>query len=70
MSELTGTLIPRDSEAWRHECECRWLLKQPSKHDRHVYLGMVASKRGQAAADRLKVDTLTLYEVRKKAAGS
>lgn len=66
MSELTGQPIDTYSEAWRHECECRWLLALPGKHERHAFLAKVAAKRGQAAADRLKIDTLTLYELRKK----
>jgi hypothetical protein len=39
ISELTGEPVDTYSEAWRHECECAWLLEnKPSKALKHLYL--------------------------------
>ena len=37
-SHLAGREVPRDSEEWRHECECRWVLALPTKQARLRYL--------------------------------
>lgn len=39
ISELTGEPVDTSSEAWRHECECAWLLRsKPTKADKHLHL--------------------------------
>lgn len=45
-----------DSEAWRHACEIRWILKLPSLDERRAFFAKVESARGKAAADKLKAD--------------
>lgn len=38
-SILAGADVDTHSEAWRHECECRWLLTaKPTRADKHRYL--------------------------------
>lgn len=44
-SHLAGADVDTDSEAWRNECECRWLLTQkPTKTQKHLYLYGVADR--------------------------
>jgi len=39
ISELTCEPVDTNSEAWRHECECRWLLaNKPTKAEKHLHL--------------------------------
>lgn len=36
---LTGAEVDTASEAWRHSCECRWLLdNKPTRTEKHRYL--------------------------------
>lgn len=36
---ITGQDVDTASEAWRHLCECRWLLEnKPTRHSKHLYL--------------------------------
>lgn len=45
VSELTGEPVDTSSEAWRHECECRWLLSEKAgRADKHLYLYGVWSR--------------------------
>ena len=38
-SQLAGGEVDCASEAWRHECECRWLLNnKPTRTAKHLYL--------------------------------
>lgn len=38
-SELTGEPVDTSSDAWRHECECRWLLdNKTTRAAKHQYL--------------------------------
>jgi len=38
-SHLSGNDVDTSSEAWRHECECRWLLTaKPTRTEKHMYL--------------------------------
>jgi hypothetical protein len=75
--ELTGEEVPADSEAWRHDCEVRWILDGiPDLHARrdHVngttdYKGNVIKKgirqiRGDAAAERIIEDLRRLHALR------
>lgn len=39
ISELTGEPVDTNSEAHRHECECRWLLSaKPTRAEKHLHL--------------------------------
>lgn len=38
-SHLSSCEIDSGSEAWRHECECRWLLEaKPTRSEKHMHL--------------------------------
>lgn len=47
-----GTMVPSDSEPWRHECEIRHILQYVGA-ERQELLQNIASKRGRVSADRL-----------------
>lgn len=75
MSELTGQLVPIDSEEWRFECEVAYLLAVPPE-DREFILegvpGEVGYKaglkgvRGEAAVAELRVAIERLAEIRRR----
>lgn len=45
-SHLAGAEVDSSSEAWRHECECRWLLEnKPTRSAKHLYLYGVADRK-------------------------
>ncbi len=48
------------SEAWRAECEARWVMRQP-KAERQAYYAKVAEKRGKPAVDLLMADVRRLW---------
>lgn len=64
ISEFTGTEITTDSPAWRHECECRWVLGLPTREDRNGYIAAAKKIRGAEAAYRLRVDVIALAALR------
>lgn len=83
MSELTGTEVASDSEAWRHECECRWVLDgMADREQRNAYLdgetdyaGKLTRKgvkhqRGEEAVERIRRDVYRLIELRRTRAPS
>jgi len=38
-SHLAGADVDTAGEAWRHECECRWLLaEKPTRSMKHLHL--------------------------------
>lgn len=49
-----------NSEAWRAECEARWVMRLP-KEERQAYYAMVKERRGEAAAQRLVADVRKLW---------
>lgn len=49
-----GDAIDTSSEAHRAACEARWLARLPSDLARSDYLALVATRRGQPAADALR----------------
>lgn len=65
------------SEAWRHECEVRYVASLPSKQARARYLDgdahalppikSLAAIRGQAAADKLRADAKAYYSAQQAA---
>lgn len=68
LSELTGELVGTWSEAWRHECECRYVLGLLNeKGAGPAYLQWVEKQRGSAAAHRLHDDVVKLREIRRRA---
>lgn len=59
---LTGAEVDTASEAWRHACECRWLLeKKPTRTDKHLWLFGVTDRQqivtptGQLRQDWLRI---------------
>lgn len=48
------------SEAWRAECEARYVMRLP-KQQRQEYYRAVAEKRGEKAAHRLVADVNRLW---------
>lgn len=59
---LDGTEVDSASEAWRHECEARYVASRPTLLDRREYLDAVERRRGQAEADRLRQTMKQLWE--------
>lgn len=44
-SHLAGREVDTSSEAWRHECECRWLLTaKPTRSQKHLHLYGVTNR--------------------------
>lgn len=48
------------SEAWRAECEARWVMALP-KAEREAYYALVAQKRGIAVKDALRAYVSRLW---------
>ena len=63
-SELTGQPIDTCSEQYRHECECRHVLGLPDLYARNDLLGLIAKRRGQDAADRIRIDVAVIFLLR------
>jgi hypothetical protein len=56
------TMLDKRSEAFRHQCEVRWLLRKADrakdkKAATYDYIGLVRAARGDDAADKLLRDT-------------
>lgn len=51
---------PTTSEAWRLECEARYVLSMP-KEQRAPYLRRVGQNRGKAARERLEAEVRRQY---------
>ena len=49
------------SEAYRRECEARYVAQLPGREARAEYLKAVAQHRGRGAAERLRQDVLALW---------
>ena len=56
-----GTEVSSYSEAWRMECEARWILKLPSLDERRAWLQSLEKRRGLAHVDQLKATMRTLW---------
>ena len=64
-SEMTGEPVDPYSDAWRHECECRYVLDQmTSRPQRASYLEGIEQRRGKPSADRIKADILFMHYFR------
>lgn len=62
----TWSMPDRDSEAWRHECEVRYVINLPTAADRRRYLDGVEEQRGKEAADRLRADVMEMWNETRK----
>jgi hypothetical protein len=51
---MDDTPVDKNSEAWRLECEARYVLGLKDKKSRTAYLGRIRTKRGDQAADILE----------------
>lgn len=71
---LTSTLasapqnvaIDTASEAWRHECEVRFVLAMPGREARGKYINGVEKRRGSVAAERLRQDISRAWQQRRQ----
>lgn len=64
LSERLTDADPRGytyTEAWRHECEVRYVLKMATRQQRAEYLDAIERRRGKACADRLRSDVATAW---------
>jgi len=56
-----GTEVSSYSEAWRHECEARWILKLGSLDGRRAWLQSLEKRRGKAHVEQLKQTMRNLW---------
>ncbi len=56
-----GTEVSSYSEAWRHECEARWILALPSLDARRAWLASLEKRRGKAHVEQLKQTMRNLW---------
>jgi hypothetical protein len=56
-----GTEVSSYSEAWRHECEARWILKLGSLDERRAWLQSLEKRRGKAHVEQLKQTMRNLW---------
>jgi hypothetical protein len=56
-----GTEVSSHSEAWRMECEARWILKLPSLDERRAWLQGLEKRRGKTHVDQLKATMRHLW---------
>lgn len=65
ISEFTGEPVDTSSEAWRWECEVRYIVDSiPTREQRLTFLTHIANRRGKAAADALREDVMRLWRLR------
>ncbi len=77
---VDGTRAPSDSEAWRFECEARYVLDMPTKEARQAFLrgefntktqlrtGGLVKVRGEDYVKRLEDKILEVWRARRSAA--
>lgn len=63
-----GRSVSSYSEEWRAECEARAVLNMPTRMDRARYLGLVARRRGPAAADAIRELGLKIWRAQRETA--
>ena len=63
-----GTEVSSYSEAWRHECEARWILKLGSLDGRRAWLQSLEKRRGKAHVEQLKTTMRNLWAQHRSAA--
>lgn len=57
----TGKVVCSSCEAWRLECEARYVLAMPTKERRQAYLEDVKDR-----AEGLRAEMLAIYEEKKR----
>ncbi len=62
--EITGETVSSYSEAYRHECECRAILRMATRDERAKAISAVAARRGTECAVKLKRDALLIHMLR------
>ena len=62
---IDGQQVDSTSEAWRHECEARMVVDQPTLVQRREYLDAVERRRGKPAADALRETMGAIWDARK-----
>jgi hypothetical protein len=72
-----GMLVGMQSDAWRHYCEVQWALRLPDRvgprskrWTKAMYINEVRAKRGDAAADRLRMDLIKAWKAQHEASGT
>lgn len=82
--EVTGEEVDTTSEAWRHECEARYILDTlKTRQERNRFLDCdvfdpatrrrtrgIKQQRGEAEEKRLRATVMLIVEARKKAAAA
>lgn len=58
---INGTWVASDSEAWRHECEARYVTNLPTTMQRRAYLEAAERKRGTAAVEALRTTIKAMW---------
>jgi len=61
---VDGSVVPADSQEWRHECEARAILALPSLQQRRDWLAYIEAKRGRGVRERLERTMLALRRFR------
>jgi len=59
-----GRIVCSSCEAWRLECEARFVLTKPDAEKR-VYLEAIGKKRGEAARQELRQEMIALQRASK-----
>lgn len=59
---MGGTAVDPASEQHRHECEARTVMRWP-REERMAYYGLVADKRGRAAAEALRDEVMRQHRI-------
>ena len=63
---IDGQFVASDAEAWRHECEARWLLDLRPLEKRREMLAFIETKRVPEAAQALR-DTIQALHAKARA---
>lgn len=66
-TESNGHHVDSSSEAWRHECEARYIANLPSREARLAYIEGVSKRRSEAAGQALQALATTIYTASRKA---
>ncbi|WP_443698606.1 DUF7696 family protein [Pseudomonas sp.] len=61
---IDGTVVDCDSEAWRFECEARYILNMPNKPIRIATLENIEKKRGLPSRQALEDKILEVWTAR------
>lgn len=61
---IDGREVDSNSEEWRHEAEARAIAKLPTTAERRAWIESIETRRGKAAADRLRATLTALWKAR------